>query len=145
MKLGISVSILITNPDYLIDAAQDITGKRLPESLALKAMFQNSQASSSFKIDAIEVQGHGSNRTLNILANVLDEKSLFEDATEAYKISGGDKKITSPHKAVYELAVASNSNESPDQVGIAIRGAQALTASDCRRMLERLAEPVLGR
>lgn len=144
MNLGLAVSILITEPDYLIDAAQDITGKRLPETLALKALFQKSQTSSSFKIVGLEVQGYGSELTLNILAKVTDEKALFEDANEAFKISGGDKVITSPHRAVYELAVASNSNESPDQIGIAIRGARGLSGSECRRVIERLSEPVLG-
>lgn len=145
MKVGIAVKILITNPGYLIDAAEDITGKRQPENLALKSVFENSQTSSSFKIEAIEVQGHGKARTLNILVNVTDEEALLEDASEEYAISGGDEQITSHHQAVYELAVASNSTESPDQIGLAIRGFQALTACDCRRVLERLAEPVLGR
>lgn len=144
MKVGVSVQILITNPEYLIDAAQDITGKRQPESLSLKALFEKSQTSSSFKIDAIEVQGYGRELTLNIIADIKNHNALLEDATEAYKISGGDKAITSPHKAVFELAVASNSNDSPDQIGIAIRGAKGLTPSECRRVIERLAEPILS-
>lgn len=138
MKVGVSVQVTITNPDYLKDGAEDITGKRQSESLSLAALFRNSQTSGSFKILAVDVEGAGRQRTLNIVANVLDEKGLLEDATEAYKITGGDKvAITSPSLAVYELAVASNSNDSPDHLGIWIGGATELSNSDIRRVLER--------
>lgn len=141
MKVGVSVQVLITNPDYLKDGAEDITGKRQSESQSLAALFKNSQTSGSFKILAVDVEGAGRERVLNIVANVLDEKALLEDATEAYRISGGDNAaITSPSLAVYELAVASNSNESPDQLGIAIRQGTELSPTEIRRVLERTAE-----
>lgn len=147
MKVGVSVQVLITNPDYLKDGAEDITGKRQSESLSLAALFKNSQTSGSFKILAVDVEGAGRERVLNIVANVLDEKALLEDATEAYRVSGGDKagSITSHSLAVYELAVASNSNESPDQLGIAIRQGAALSPTEIRRILERTAEASPGR
>jgi len=140
MKVGVAVNILITNPGYLIDGAEDITGKRQSESLSLKALFKNSQTSPSFKIEVLEVQGHGADRTLNIVANVLDQKALLEDATEAFRISGGKSDITSHSMAVYELAVASNSNESPDQLGIAIRGATELSPAAINRIIERASD-----
>jgi hypothetical protein len=146
MKVGVSVQVSIINPDYLKDGAEDITGKRQSESLSLAALFRNSQTSGSFKILAIDVEGAGRQRTLNIVANVLDEKGLLEDATEAFRISGGDKvsTITSHSLAVYELAVASNSNESPDQLGIYIGDATELSNSDIRRVLERVSESSKG-
>ena len=146
MKVGVSVQVAITNPHYLVDGAEDITGKRQSESLSLAALFRHSQTSASFKILAIDVEGAGRERKLNIVANVLDEKALLEDATEAYRISGGDKAdITSHSLAVYELAVVSNSNESPDQLGIAIGNSTELSPTEIRRILERTAEVSPGR
>jgi hypothetical protein len=146
MNVGISVKVLITDSHYLRDEAENITGKRQSESLSLVALFKNAQTSSSFKITAIDVEGHGNHRTLNIVANVLDEKALLEDATEAYHMSGGDRiPITSPSLAVYELAVASNSNDSPDQLGIAIGDATELSTHDIRRVLDKNSEPGLSK
>lgn len=147
MKVGVSVEIIITNPRYLVDAAEDITGRRQSESLSLAALFKNSQTSGAFKIENIEVQGAGSRRTLNIVANVLDEKDLLADATEALQISGGGRgqKIESQSLAVYELAVVSNSNESPDQLGISIGQATELSPSDIRRIQERAADLGMSR
>jgi hypothetical protein len=148
MKAGIAAEVTITNPGYLVDAAEDITGKRESVDISLAAVFKKSQTSGSFKIEILEVEGGaGSSRKLNILAKILNEKDLLEDATSAYHTLGGDraKTVDSKAMAVYILTMLSNSNEAPDQLGVRVDRPIGLSPSEIRRIIERNSEPSLSR
>jgi hypothetical protein len=120
MKVGISLPITVKNPQYLRAGAKDVTGQIQSENQSIAALFRHGCSSPSLKMMAVTAEGKGDVRKLSIVVDVYDNAALLKEASEAFLMSGGDCEITDAFQAVYELAVASNNNDSPDQLGISI-------------------------
>lgn len=137
MKVGISVPITIKDTQHLRSGAKDFTGRKQSENQSIATLFRHGCSSSSLQLIAVAAEGYGDVRKLSIVAEIINNAALLEEASEAFLMNGGDIEITSAYQAVYELAVASNDNNSPDQLGISIGDPMELSELAIQKILDK--------
>lgn len=146
MRLGVKVTLKITDSSALRNEGYVMNDRSTTEDESIQLLFKHSSSSKAFKVLAVDVQGTGSERVVSIVVDVKNNKDLVRDANELIARDRlCQEPITSPFAAFQDLVVSKNHYDCRAQIGVSFDDGVQMNNTDIHRVLERSSESQLLR